>query len=335
MSRELPPWTAAGAEAIVAAPARHSREATLAGPLLAIGGPTASGKTGLAIGLALALGGEIVNADSRQVYRGLDIGTAKPAVEQRAAVPHHLLDLADPWEEFTLAHYVAAAHAAIGAIQARGRLPVLVGGTGLYLRAVTQGYAVPEAPPDPALRRELEGRASAEGLGALLAQLEALDPVTASRIDRKNPRRVIRALEVCLTLGVPFSTLQRRSPPYRHLTLVLGAARERLYAWADVRLVEMLEAGFGTEVARLLGEGVDPALPAMSALGYRELAGWLRGETSREAAVEATRLATHAFIRRQVTWFRGEPGALAVPIDDRDPLRAALSLVEAHLAVGP
>ena len=316
-------------------PERQPEHAAPAGPLLAIGGPTASGKSALAVGLALALGGEIVNADSRQVYRGMDIGTAKPTAAQRAAVPHHLLDLADPAEEFTLAHYAVAAHAAIRAIQARGRLPILAGGTGLYLRAVTQGYTVPEAPPNPALRRELDARVAADGLGALVAQLEALDPVTAARIDSKNPRRVIRALEVCLTLGVPFSTLQRRSPPYRHLTLVLTGERERLYARADARLAGMLVAGFAAEVAALLEAGADPAMPAMSALGYRELAGWLRGETGREAAVEATRLATHGFIRRQVTWFRGEQGAQMISIDHGDPIASALPLVEAHLAVAP
>lgn len=334
MSGDLPPRVPTTATGLPATPERQPEDAALTQPLLAIGGSTASGKSALAIGLALALGGEIVNADSRQIYRGMDIGTAKPTTAQRAAVPHHLLDLADPAEEFTLAHYAASAHATIRAIQARGRLPVLVGGTGLYLRSVTQGYTVPEAPPDPALRLELEGRAAADGLGALLTQLEALDPVTAARIDRKNPRRVIRALEVCLTLGVPFSALQRRSPPYRHLTLVLTGERERLYARADARLAEMLAAGFAAEVAALLEAGVDPARPAMSALGYRELAGWLRGETSREAAEEATRLATHGFIRRQATWFRGEPGAHGISIDHGDPLASALPLIEAHLAVG-
>lgn len=295
-------------------------------PLLAIGGPTASGKTDLAIHLARQLHGEIVNADSRQVYRGMDIGTAKPTPEQRAMVPHHLLDVAWPSEEFTLTRYTALAHAAIGEIWGRGKLPVLVGGTGLYVRAVVQGYRVPEAPPDPALRRELEHEAAERGPAALLARLRAVDPVAASRIDGQNVRRVIRALEVSLALGVPFSALQRREPPYSSLTIVLHGSRAVLYTRADARLQAMLDAGFEAEVAHLLDAGYDPALPAMSALGYRELAAARRGAMGREAAIEATRTHTHDFIRRQITWFRAERGAEPLDIEELDPAGAALDL---------
>ena len=177
------------------------------GPLVAVGGPTASGKTDLAIGLAKELNGEIVNADSRQVYRHMDIGTAKPTPAQRAMVPHHLLDLVNPDQPFTLGIYVRSAHQAILDIQGRGRLPILVGGTGLYLRAVTRGFVVPEVAPNPELRLRLESDLNNAGLPALVERLRALDPVGAATIDRNNPRRVIRALEVCLETGQPFSSL--------------------------------------------------------------------------------------------------------------------------------
>lgn len=298
-------------------------------PLLAIGGPTASGKTALAIELARALDGEIVNADSRQIYLGMECGTASPTAAQRAAVPHHLLDLVRPSDPFTLATYVDLAHRAIREIAARGRLPLLVGGTGLYLRAVTRGYRVPEVAPDPEWRRLLEREAAADGGAALVERLRAVDPQAAARIDPRNIRRLIRALEVSLHLGTPFSALQRQEPPYRSLTVILEGDRERLYARADARLAAMIAAGFEDEVARLLAAGYGPELPAFSALGYRELAASLRGELSREAAIERTRMGTHAFIRRQVTWFRGDRDARRLPVDAGDPLAGALDLVRA------
>jgi tRNA dimethylallyltransferase len=303
--------------------------------LLAIGGPTASGKTDLAIDLALRLDGEIVNADSRQIYRGMEIGTAKPTPAQRATVPHHLLDLALPSEQFTLAQYTQRAHATIREIQGRGTLPLLVGGTGLYLRAVVQGYVVPEAPPNLDLRRDLEREAAAHGPAALVERLRAVDPVAAARIDGRNLRRVIRALEVSLSLGVPFSSLQRREAPYRTLTIVLHGNRTLLYTRADARLQAMLDAGFEAEVARLLDAGYDPALPAMSALGYRELAAALRGEITRAAAIEATRTHTHDFIRRQITWFKAERDAQALDIEQSDLYAAALDLARRWRAATP
>lgn len=300
--------------------------------VLAIGGPTATGKTGLAIEIARQFDGEIINADSRQVYREMDIGTAKPTAHQRAMVPHHLLDLVLPSEEFTLAHYVGLAGAAIEEIHARGKLPLLVGGTGLYLRAVLQGYSVPAVPPNPALRQQLEQDAAANGSQSLIARLRALDPAAAGRIDPRNLRRVIRALEVSLTLGVPFSSLQRREAPYRSLLLVLHGEPSLLYARADARLETMLHDGFEAEVRGMLEKGYATELPAFSALGYRELADVQRGLRSRAEAMEAIRSGTHAFIRRQRTWFRGETAAQPLEIGNDTAVGTAITQVQRWLA---
>ncbi len=296
------------------------------GLLLAIGGPTASGKTSLAVSLAQQLEGEIVNADSRQIYRGMNIGTAKPDELQRRLIAHHLLDVAAPDEHYTLALYVRHAHQAIREIQARGKLPILVGGTGLYLRAVRQGYAVPEVAPNPDLRRDLETEAALHGLHSLVERLRELDPEGAERIDARNLRRVIRALEVSLATGAPFSSFQRRSPPYRSLAIILTGTNTLLFERADSRLTTMLQAGFVDEVAALQAAGYGPDLPAMSALGYRELARYLQGESTLDAAIEATRTSTHAFIRRQRTWFRAEPDAHLLAIAEPALPQCALAL---------
>ena len=299
-------------------------------PLLAVGGPTASGKTDLAIALAETLGGEIVNADSRQIYRGMDIGTAKPTAEQQARVPHHLIDIVDPNQPFSLGLYVRLAHEVIRAIQGRGRLPILAGGTGLYLRAITQGYDVPEVAPDPDLRAQLEAEAANGGLPTLVERLRVLDPEGVIALDTKNLRRVIRALEVSLATGQPFSASQRRDPRYRSLVVLLEGENDVLFPRADARLDRMLEDGFAEEVVRLLAAGYSPDLPAFSALGYRELARAARGECSHEAAVTEIRRATRAFIRRQRTWFRVEPGAKRLDIMLSDLAERALSVVESE-----
>lgn len=300
----------------------------MGGPLLAIGGPTASGKTDLAIGLAKALNGEIVNADSRQVYRRMDIGTAKPTPAQRALVPHHLLDVMNPDEPFTLGLFVRLAHRAILDIQGRGRLPILVGGTGLYLRAVTWGFVVPEVAPNRELRLRLDSDLIDAGLPALVERLRALDPVGAASIDRNNPRRVIRALEVCLETGQPFSQLTGAyDPPYRSLLLLLDAPNPELFARADARLDAMLAEGFESEVSRLTAAGYGSDLPALSALGYRELARAQAGQSSREEAIAETRRGTRAFIRRQRTWFRSERNGTTLDPTLGDPLPAALAAV--------
>ncbi len=275
-------------------------------PLVVLLGPTAVGKTALAVHLAQALGGEIVSADSRQVYRHMDIGTAKPTPAERAAAPHHLLDVVTPDQTYTLAQYQRAAYAAIEAIHARGRLPLLVGGTGQYITAVVEGWGIPKVPPNPALRAELEQYAAEHGAAALHARLEQHDPRAAARIDPRNVRRVVRALEVCIEAGQPISALQRKSPPpYRILQLGLTMPRERLYARADARIERMVEAGLLAEVRGLLDAGYTWECPAMSGLGYIQWKGYLAGEESYEDAVAAIQRQTRVFIRRQYTWFRG------------------------------
>jgi tRNA dimethylallyltransferase len=301
--------------------------------LLVICGPTATGKTDLAITLAQHVGGEIVNADSRQVYRSMDIGTAKPTPAQRAAAPHHLLDVVDPDEPFTLADYLERAHNAIAGILTRGGLPIVVGGTGLYVRALAQGFAVPRVPPDPRLRAELEALAEAEGSPALLARLRRSDPHTAATIDARNPRRLIRAIEVAEATGVSFATQRMARPRYDTLVLGLSADRALLYERADRRVDAMMAAGFLDEVAALDARGYSPDLPALSGLGYRQLGEHLRGARTLDDAVQATKLATHGFIRRQLTWFRREPGIHWLDIAHGNVVAQAIVQAEQWLAV--
>lgn len=279
--------------------------------LVVLLGPTASGKTELALQLAERFNGEIVGADSRQIYRGLDIGSAKPTPEQRARARHHLIDVVEPDQTLTLTEYQALANAAIVEIAGRGRLPLLVGGTGQYLTALLEGWTAPQVPPDPALRAELEGFAAEHGGPALYARLLDADPAAADLIDPRNLRRVIRALEVIAATGQPFTAQrQRHPPPYEVLRFGLTLDRDRLYARADRRLDQMMEAGFLDEVRGLLARGVDRRLPSMSALGYAQLCAHLLDGLPLADALERARFATHDFIRRQYTWFRGhERGA--------------------------
>ena len=274
-------------------------------PLLAIVGPTAVGKTAISLQLAAALGGEIVSADSRQIYRGLDIGTDKVSPAQQAQIPHHLLDVVDPDQVLTLAQYQRAAYAAIDDIHRRGRLPLLVGGTGLYVAAVLEGLGIPEVPPDAALREELESYAAELGAPALHARLAGLDPAAASRIDARNVRRVIRALEVCLVTGQPISELQAATPPPYHIVRIgLTRPRPALYARIDQRVDEMMARGLLAETQRLLEAGYAPQLPALTGLGYRQMIQYLQGELSYDAAVAAIKQQTRRLVRQQYAWFR-------------------------------
>ncbi len=279
--------------------------------LLVLVGPTAVGKTALSLHLAEKLDGEIVSADSRLFYRGMDIGTAKPTAEERARVPHHLVDIADPDETVGLAEFQEQAYAAIDAVHARGKLPLLVGGTGQYVRAVVQGWRVPRVPPDPGLRAELETEAAREGAESLHARLAQLDPAAAQRIDPRNVRRVIRALEVCTLTGRPISKQQgQEPPPYRILQIGLTMAREPLYARADARIEGMIAAGLEDEVRRLVEAGYGWELPAMSGLGYVQFKPYFEGEATLEEVVGEIKRDTRRFIRHQVNWFR--PGNPAI-----------------------
>ncbi len=273
--------------------------------LLVLVGPTAVGKTALSLRLAETLDGEIISADSRLFYRGMDIGTAKPTPEQRARVPHHLIDIADPDETVGLAGFQEQAYAAIDALHARGGLPLLVGGTGQYVRAVVQGWRIPRVPPNPDLRAGLAAQAEREGAAALHARLAQLDPVAAERLDYRNVRRVIRALEVCLVTGRPISEQQgKQPPPYRIFQIGLTMDREVIHARADRRVDVMMDAGLEDEVRRLVEAGYDWRLPAMSGLGYVQFEPYFEGRATLEEATAEIKLATHRFIRRQYNWFR-------------------------------
>jgi len=275
-------------------------------PLIVILGATAVGKTELALQIAQAFEGEIVGADSRQIYTQMDIGTAKPTLEERQTVPHHLIDLIPPDGDLSLASYQRLAYAAINDIHERGKLPLLVGGTGQYVTAVIEGWSPPEVPPNPELRAELEAFAVEHGWERLFARLIALDPDAQAFIDPKNIRRVVRALEVTLATGKPFSEQrQKHPPPYRILQYGLKMERDRLYERADQRVDHMMQAGFLDEVRGLLNRGYSRTLPSMSGLGYRELAAHLLDGVPLADAVTLTKNATHDFIRRQLTWFRG------------------------------
>jgi len=268
-------------------------------------GPTAVGKTRLALRLAGELGAEIVSADSRQVYRGMDIGTDKPAAEERQLVPHHLVDIVDPDEKLTLARYQDLAYAAIEDVLARGRVPLLVGGTGLYIKAVVEGWSIPRVKPNEALRAELVRESEVKGEEALHARLRQVDPVAAEKIDRRNVRRVIRALEVYLETGQPISELQRRRPPpYRILQIGLTMDRPALYQRIDQRVDRMIERGLVEEVRGLVEQGYGRELPAMSGLGYRQIGCYLLDEISLEEAIRLIKRDTRRFVRQQYNWFR-------------------------------
>lgn len=274
-------------------------------PLLVIVGPTAVGKTALSLRVAQDFDIEIISADSRQIYRYLDIGTAKATPQEQAMAPHHLIDVVAPDEVLTLAEFQARAYAAINQISARSRLPVLVGGTGQWVRAVVEGWNIPRVPPDTALRAELEACARAEGVQALHAQLAAVDPQAANRINPRNVRRVIRALEVYKKTGIPISEHQsKQSPPYRTLQIGLTMPREMLYERIDRRIDNMIAAGLLDEVKQLIAADYTWDCPAMSGLGYKQIGQYLRGEISFEEAVALIKKETRRFVRQQYNWFR-------------------------------
>ena len=275
-------------------------------PLLILLGPTAIGKTDLAMRLAQKFDGEIIGADSRQIYKYMDIGTAKPTPDQLAAIPHHVVDFIAPDDTFTLADFKDKALAAIVDITSRGKLPMLVGGTGQYLTCIEEGWSIPRVPPNPTLREQLNTEADEIGVDAFHAKLEAVDPEAAAKIHPNNVRRVVRSLEVYLETGTPISVLQRKKPhPYSMRTLGLKMERDPLYARADKRVDIMIDHGFVTEVENLLNMGYDRTLRSMSALGYREMAAHILDDTPLEEAIQLTKFSTHDFIRSQEVWFRG------------------------------
>ncbi len=285
----------------------RSKEANQTSNLFVIVGPTAVGKTALAIELAQRFDGEIVSADSRQIYRGMDIGTAKPTPDEQARVLHHLIDIVNPDDPYTLAQFQADAYAAIEDILARGKQPFLVGGTGLYVRAIVQGLRIPRVPPNEELRAQL---ATQDSL-TLHERLRELDPGAAARIDPRNVRRTIRALEVCLTTGARFSELGRAAPPPYHISQIgLTMNRPDLYARVEARVDRMMTDGLAAEVERLVAQGYRWELPSMSGLGYRQIGEYLRGKVTLDAAVANIKQGTRDFVRRQYAWFRLRDGRI-------------------------
>lgn len=273
--------------------------------LVAIVGPTALGKSELALHLALAFDGEIVGADSQQVYRYADIGVAKPTAEQRMLAPHHLVDIINPGQDFTLALYQELAYRTIDDIHRRGKLPFLVGGSGLYVWSVLEGWEIPHVPPDRELRHRLEERATREGVRTLYSELREIDPLGAQRINPHNLRRVIRALEVCQTAKVPFSQLQHKSPPpFKTLIVGLTTERRELYRRIDSRIDDMMERGLIAETQSLMQRGYRFDLPPMTGLGYKHIGMFLRREIDLPTAVQRIKFDTHHFARRQYAWFR-------------------------------
>ena len=274
-------------------------------PVIAIVGPTGIGKSKLGLLLARTFNADIVNADSRQVYRHMDIGTAKPSPEEQRSVPHHLIDIINPDDNFSLALYQSLAYSSIEDIMQHDRLPLMVGGSGLYIWSVLEGWDIPKAPPDPNFRRQMEERASVEGIEALYRQLESIDPVTAMKTDPRNLRRVIRALEVYETTHKSPSELQgKRPPPFDTLIIGLTTQRETLYKMIDRRVDDMIKQGLVEEVKGLLTRGYGFDLPAMSSVGYKEIAQVLRGELDMLTAIQKIKFQTHRFARHQYAWFR-------------------------------
>lgn len=278
--------------------------------MIAILGATATGKSEVGLALAQELRGEIVNADALQVYRGFDVGTAKPSHEERARVPHHLIDVLDPHERWSAGEFARRAREAAAGIEERGNVPIVVGGSGLYLRALFEGIS-PIPPGDPEVRSGLRRRLEEEGLPALVRELERVDPETAARLGAGDTQRVLRALEVARVSGRPLSAWISEQPfgtqRIKAVRIGLTLPRSVLYDRIAGRVARMVEQGWVEEVARLLARGLDPGLPAFQAIGYRQLVRHLEGEWSLETAIEETVKATRRFAKRQETWFRREP----------------------------
>ncbi len=272
--------------------------------IIAVVGPTASGKTALGIALAKKFNGEIVSADSRQVYRGMDIGTAKPTEDEQRAVPHYLINIKAPNESYTVSEYQRDAIAAINGIAVRGKVPLLVGGTGLYVRAVLENLEIPNAAANPELRAKIEADIARNGLGEAFKRLVALDPEAEYVVDPKNPRRVVRALEVAITTGEPFTAQRMRNEPlFDALVIGLNPAADVLRERIARRVDAMMRGGFVGETAALIKQ-YGPTPVAFDAIGYREMISSLHHETSPEAAAAAIKTNTWRYAKRQMTWFK-------------------------------
>ena len=280
-------------------------------PVIFIVGPTASGKTDAGIRLAKAINGEIVSADSRYLYRGMDIGTAKPSMDERQGIPHWLIDVADPDETWSLSLFCKAADETIRDIYGRGKRPVLVGGTGQYVRAILDGWDIPEGEPDHRLRNVLENWGREIGEEELHRKLACIDSEAAEKIEWQNMRRTVRALEVIFMSGKKFSALRTtKEPLYKALIFGMKRDRSELYQRIDLRVDRMLEQGLVEETAALLSRGYSPSLPSMSAIGYKEVCDYLSNKTSLEEAAQLIKFRTHNYVRRQANWFKTSDPAI-------------------------
>ncbi len=295
--------------------------------LIAVIGPTASGKTTLAIDLAQRLNGEIIGADSRQVYRGMDIGTAKPTREEQAAARHHLIDIVDPDEPFSLGAWVDLARKVLEDIWSRGKQPLLVGGTGQYVWALLEGWRVPRVPPQNGVRERLSALSSE----TLVSELRRVDPEAERFIDSRNVRRVVRALEVHWATGKPFSYWRTKEPAgFETLIIGLRLSREELYRRIDQRVDTMVRDGLVDEVRGLLDRGYSRDLPSMSGIGYKEVCEHLAGEIDLDTAIERTKTATHRLARHQNSWFKASDGRIRWVEVGEGALVDAVRLVEGH-----
>lgn len=297
--------------------------------LIAVVGPTAVGKTALAVALAQRFNGEIVNADSRQVYTGMEIGTAKPTADELRNARHHLVDIRSPESPISLGEYLPLARGCIESIAARGKLPILCGGTGQYVWALLEGWNVPQVPPDSAVRAGLEHRLAAEGPAPLWQELQQLDPNRASTVDPRNPRRIIRALEILTVTGRSIDAFDKSpEPPYGSLVLGLTADRAALYERADARFDTMMDQGLLDEARRLAVAGHVLGSGALSGVGYTELGLYLRGEMSLDDAVSRAKTRTHRLVRRQYTWFKpADPRIVWLDATHALPVAEAVSRV--------
>jgi tRNA dimethylallyltransferase len=277
-------------------------------PIVVLTGPTGSGKTALAVDLVERFGGEIVSADSRQVYRYLDVGTAKPDPDELRRARHHLIDYVDPAEPYSVTRYREDADAVLDDLAARGQIAWVVGGSWHYIQALVDRIEPPQVAPRPELRAELEREAAERGSEAVHARLAALDPASAAMIDHRNVRRVIRALEVTLSLGRPFSEAGRqRGEPLPALKLALSMPREEIYCRVDARVDAMVAAGWVEEVRSLIARGYVESMPSLSSHGYREMMAVARGTMSLDEAAQKTKWMVHAYIRRQTSWLKSQP----------------------------
>ncbi len=295
--------------------------------LLVLSGPTAAGKTALALSLARRFPLEIVNADSLQVYRGMDIGTAKPTAAERREAPHHLIDVADPDEEYNAGRFVAEAESAIRGIRERGKFPLVAGGTGMYIRALLRG--LDPLPSDPRVRAGLARRWKEEGGAALFAELKRIDPDSAAAIHPADRVRVLRALEVAAVAGAPPSRLKgrwaKKEGKFRILFISLSADRKKLYSRIDARVEGMFRAGMVEEVRGLLAAGYGPDLKPMQALGYRHVLSYLSGVRSLPETVEEMKRDTRRYAKRQSTWLAREPEAVGIDAENAAETAAALA----------